>query len=335
MKELKAPWINWHSPDAAISPKVLPPAFRKHPWFVQLEGGGALTCEFEVARPNITRWTKARFERLLPGGEGTIERPRRIMEQILATPTVNMTSTFTEGTRVASAATISLPQTFFVDESLSNPMIGLDPPPEFPVAGKLYAQTLKTFKVRWTDGGNFTRPGDTHFAFCVPERAFEDIEVLRRAIKTGLIGERLAASLLMVDFANPVYSQRRAKLLDHVPATAEVADGKSMFGRELVKNILAAAETSPPDSPEREFAGRWNAGAGWKGAFNKTLASYYAAARRALKTQAGIDGVFRVAESRRNRMRTETPLVASPLLFAKSNVPKSARASLRPDGTVA
>jgi hypothetical protein len=248
---------------------------------------------------------------------------------------VNVTSTFAEGTQVASAPSIDLPPTFFVDESLSNPMIGLDPPPAFPVPGKLYAQTLKTFKVRWTDDNKFTRPGDTHFAFCIPERAFEDIEVLRRAIKTGLIGERLAASLLMVDFANPLYSPRREKLLDHVPAVADVADGKSAFGRELAANILAAADASPPDSPEREFAKRWAAGAGWKGAFNKTLASYYAVARKALKTQAGVDGVFRVAESRRNRMRTETPLVESPLLFATSNVPKSARASLRPDGTVA
>jgi len=334
MKELKAPWINWDSPDASISPKVLPAAFRDHPWFRQRESGGALTCELEVARPSITRWTKARFEQLLPGGNGTIERPRRIMEQILGTPTVNLVSSFTEGTQVARAESVDLPATFFVDEALSNPMIGLEGPPGFAVPGKVYAQALKTFKVRWTDGGNFTRPGDTHFAFVVPERAFEDIEVLRRALKTGLIGERFAASLLMVDFPNPVYSARRAKLLDHVPAKAIVEAGKSTFGQEMAKNILAAAEASPANSPEREFAERWGAGAGWKAAFNKTLAGYYRALGRTLKAQGGFDRIFRVAESRRNRMRAETPLVESPLLFATTNVARSARASLRPDGTV-
>ena len=53
----------------------------------------------------------------------------------------------------------------------------------------------------------FDRPGDTHFAFLIPERAFEDQEVLRAAMRIGLVSPRLAASLLMTDFANHLHNR--------------------------------------------------------------------------------------------------------------------------------
>lgn len=334
MKELRAPWINWHSPDA----NVMPTAFadddprRTHPWFTQKEPQGALVCETAVARPSISRWVKARFDALSSAG-AALEDPARIMQQILDTPTINLITSHTESERATSAASFDLPQTFFVDSEALTEVLGLPAPPNFTASGGVYASALQTFAVKLADNQGFERVGDTHFAFLVPERAFEDEEVLRAAMRIGLVSERLAASLLMTDFPNPVFSERRAGLLKHVPARAQVSGGQSSFSTDFANAILAAAEGSPDGSPEREFAERWNVGESFKAAFDALLGSYYAAVTARLATQDGFNDYFQLAESRRQMVR-QMPIFESPLLFAETNIPVARRA-MRADGTVA
>jgi hypothetical protein len=334
MKELRAPWINWHSPDA----NILPTAFagddrrRNHPWFTQKEPQGALVCEAAVARPSISRWVKARFDGLTAGG-GAIEHPVRIMQQILDTPTANLITSHTESEHATSAKSVDLPQTFFVDSEALTEILGLRAPPNFTVAGSVYAAALQTFAVKLTDNQGFERRGDTHFAFVVPERAFEDQEVLRAAMRVGLVSERLAASLLMTDFSNPIFSERRTSLLKHVPANAQLSAGPSSFSGDFADAILAAAQGSPDGSPEREFAERWNVRESFKDAFNALLGAYYSAVTARLATQEGFNDYFQLAESRRQKIR-EMPIFESPLLFAETNIPLAGRA-MRPDGTVA
>src|SRR6266545_105656 len=78
MKELKTPWINWHSPAANIPDTAFAAndPRRTHDWFKNKEPGGGLTFEFEAARPAMTRWAKARFAKLRKGG-GTVARHRQ------------------------------------------------------------------------------------------------------------------------------------------------------------------------------------------------------------------------------------------------------------------
>jgi hypothetical protein len=330
MKELRAPWINWHSPDANIFPTVFKAndPRRKHPWFTNKEPQGALVCENSVARPAMKRWAAARFKQAV-GQDGTVAEPRGIMQQILETPTVNLISSHTSSQHAVSAESVDLPQTFFIDSEALTEVLGLTAPPEFSVSGSVYAQSLQTFDVRLDDEAGFTRPGDTHFAFVVPERANEDQEVLRHAIEVGLVTERLAACLLMTDFPNPIFSDRRAALLSHVPEPATLGD----FSQRTADAILAAANGTPPDSPEHEFAERWDAGEGWKDAFDALLADYYSAVTTRLRSQDGFDGYFGLAESRRDRVR-ELPIFESRLLFAHTNLQK-AKLVMRADGSVA
>ena len=72
----------------------------------------------------------------------------------------------------------------------------------------MYQACLSQFDVRVSDGEH-TFAGDTHFVFVVPEPAFEDVLVLETLIALGILSDRLAAALLMVDFTNPVFSPRR------------------------------------------------------------------------------------------------------------------------------
>jgi hypothetical protein len=332
MKELKLPWINWDSPSARIFATAFDPndERRTHPWFTEKEPGGAYTLELAVAKPAMARWAKVRFDALV-ANDGTIDRPARIMEQVLDTPTANLFSSVRESESADPSGTVDLPQTFFVDaDGLTG--IGLNGPPEFTVKRDVYAASLSRFDVKLTDGDGFVREGDTHFAFVIPERAFEDQVVLREAIRIGLISERLAASLLMTDFPNPVFSARRAELLAHVPASATVTGGESSFSEEMADAILAAAESSPGGSPEREFSERWNVGENFVGPFNELLGTYYLAVTDRLRTQEGFDDYFQLAESRRQRIR-DMPIFENRLLFARTNISPVPRA-MRPDGSV-
>jgi len=329
MKELRAPWINWDSPDAHIDPAVLPERLREHEWFDKRERQGALACERAVARPAIERWTRARFDGIAAAGR--VDDPARIMRQVLDSPAVNLVSSF-KRPEVDDGEPIDLPATFFVDlEGLGEVVEIPVPTPAFSVARTTYAACLARFAVRVTDGAEFEQAGDTFFAFVVPERAFEDSEALRHAIRIGLLTQRLAACLLMTDFPNPVFSTRRAGLLDHVPpGPATLADGA--FSDQLAGAILSAADEQADDSPAVEFKRLWEVGEDFEDAFAAQLGAYHAAVQGRLDSPSDFDAVYALAESRRARVR-EMPIAEFPLLFSVSTITATPRA-MRADGSV-
>lgn len=334
MKELRAPWLHWDSPDAPVTPDIFSEddPLRDHPWFEDREPMGALTCETAVARPAIQRWTDARFDALL--ADQPIQRPQRIMQQVLTTPTVNLITSHTESRLAVDKNVVDLPPTFFVDSQTLAGTLGLQAPPAFKVSGDIYASSLETFEFRLSDGEGFERPGDTHFAFPVPERAFEDQAVIAKAIKVGLLTERFAACLLMTDFPNPVFSPRRAELMDHVPPTAVIEDGESSFSQDMSDAILAAAGSAGPESPEVEFAQRWETGDDWRDELSRLLNAYYEAVAERLQTQDGFDDYCRLAESRRHHVR-RLPIFESQLLFPQTNIDGTIGRSTQSDATVA
>lgn len=342
MKELRSPWINWHSPAANILDSAFPEGhpLRGNGWVdrAQEEPQGAIVAE-RLIRQAIDRWTGARFARIAANG-GVVEAPERILRQILDSRAVNLISSHTEGGIVGAETTVDLPQTFFVDsEGLSVEQLGLAVPESaFMVPGVMYAASMETFETTLTDREGFSRPGDTHFAFVVPERAAEDQAVLRAAIDAGLLTDRFAACLLMTDFPNPVFSARRASLLRHVPTSATITNGASDFSQQMADAIVAAANDEP-NSAEREFSERWQVGDGWRDTFNALLTQYYAAIAERLSEQDGLDDMIRLAESRRdhvrgNDQRPRMPIAESPLLFARTNVAPGERV-MRPNATIA
>ncbi|HYP23175.1 MAG TPA: hypothetical protein VEV43_06355 [Actinomycetota bacterium] len=329
MKELRLPWVHWHSFEVDIFEDAFPKgdSRRKHPWFTQKLG--AEICETAVVMPSITRWTEARLNQVV-AANGTVTDPARVVEQIVTTPTVNLASSSRES---KGAGPLDLPPGFFVDfDGLSR--IGLPGPPGFSVSRAIYAKSLKTFDFRLDDGDGFVQPGDTHFAFVVPERAFEDTETLAQAVDRGLITRRLAAALLMVDFPNPVFSARRASLLKHAPKTATIKSGKSTYSDDMANAIIAAAAATPANSPEKEFVDRWNKAATLPGPLGDELEAYYDAIAKKLKTQAGFDDFVRLAESQRKRVRDQTRLVESLLLFPTTDVDDDERRAMKRDATV-
>lgn len=331
MKELRLPWINWDSPKArAVLSIFAEENLLDHPWVQDLAPGGAYTLEEDVAVPSIQRWTKARLGALVAGQAE--ETPRRILEQLLTTATVNLASSNTSSAAAVTGSVdrVDLPDTFFVDSEALSGVLGLAALSRPFVSAAIYAQSLQRFGVTLTDDNQFSRPGDTHFAFVVPERAIEDTETLREALDLGIISRRLAACLLMVDFVNPVFSERRAQLLQHVPDTL------SAPGADLSQEIADAIRNSPAAqdaaTPEHEFAQRWDVGDAFEAPFNSILQPYYDLVAQQLTTESGFNSYMELAESRRDRVRS-MPITESAMLFARTTIPSATR-RMRTDGTV-
>jgi len=334
VKELKAPWIHWHSVSASVPPEVFPPGdpARQDPLLTRKSGAELL--EAAVVRPGIERWTDSRLARRTKA-DGTAEHVPELLLQLLDTTTINIVSSPQLSRTVGPDDRLALPVTFFVDSDTLAESLGLPAPPMFSAPGQSYLDALEHFEVALVSG-RFRQDGDTHFAFAVPERAFEDVAVVRKCLDIGLITDRFVACALMVDFANPVFSTVRPRLLRYVPDTATLTDSSSDLSEQIVAAVEQAATNTPGGSPEREFLASWQLGDGWRGEFGRRLEAYYTAVQQRLDDPDGFEAIFRLAESRRQRVRRMELSEGRSLLFARTNIDRAARPLvMRPDATVA
>jgi hypothetical protein len=301
MKELKAPWLHWHSMSAGIRDEVLAPddPFRNHRFWRAKESAHLL--EMDIIRPGIRRWNDARLNRCTANGRLT--RLPEFMRQVLETSTINIASTAARSATVAPTQDIRLPMGFFLDEVLVNEL-ALDPGISVvpTITGDAYLHCLAKYSVFISDG-TWRADGDTHFAFPVPEASFEDTIVLASLIARGVISEKFAAALLMVDFPNPIFSPRRKALMAYVPQSAS-AGGNNDFETLFVRAIERAQSAPSDRSPEAEFLANWALlSGGWRAAFETRLAAYFSALAPALETAAGFEPLFELADSRRREFR--------------------------------
>jgi len=321
MKELRFPWVHWNSFAATIRADVVSPDTASNPWFIG--AGGAEALETAVMA-SIQRWAAARLDAGL--------NIRDVVAPFLRPTTVNLVSSKTESGGILSGAVadFDVPHAFFVDSETLHGVLGLPAPDPsaFRIPSGSYRAVLERHEVALRANGT-TVPSDTHFAFVVPERAFEDITMVRLAIDRGLVTKRLAACLLMVDFPNPVFSDRRAALLRHVPDAA----ASPQLSDTVADAILASPASQEAGSAEGEFRELWESGDdGWRQACANRLTAY----SNGLAAELGnpnLDHLFALAEQRRDRVR-EMPIHESPLLFATPNKPPPAAVSAHPDGTI-
>jgi hypothetical protein len=318
MKELKQPWVNWHSQAAQILDTALAPDDPLQNDPIWTKKSPAEDFERQVARPGIQRWNNARFARSIQ--DGVLKQPAEFMRQVLGTTTVNLTSSPTSNAGLAAAASVPLPLTFFLNSEALLDLIDLEPAIQpLSVSSAIYQIMLQRYDVALTDG-NFRFPGDTNFVFVVPEPAFEDIVVLDRLLQLKILSPKLAASLLMVDFSNSVFSPRRAALLSHVPDSASVHN-PSDFQNRLVGNIRNAATRG---SPEAEFLANWNLDDNvWKKTFEQRIEQFFQALTPRLADADSFAPIFELAESRRRQFR-KRPLAEFRLTTPITNIPEDA-----------
>lgn len=316
MKELKAPWIHWHSVDATVPPEILAPDDPARDDLLFTSRSGAELFEKSVVRPGIRRWTDARLSRTTDA-DGTVRQIPFLLRQLFETTSVNLVSSFTQSSRIDAGSQVDLPKTFFYDADSLTDTLQLVAPPALNVSGAHYMAARDALQTALV-AGDFVQPGDTHFAFLVPERAAEDVDVVSKLLELELLNERFVACVLMIDFPNPVFSARRARLSQYAPTTGRAGT--------LVDELVAAIRTGAgqdPGGPEDEFLEHWALEDGWRSEFDRRLTNYFEALVKRLATEDGFAEIARLAESRRRRVRELELSEGRPLLFATTNISTS------------
>jgi len=320
MKELKRPWVHWHSQAAQIPDSVLAPGdpFAAEPLWTKRSQAD----EFEraIARPGIQRWTAQRIARRTQGA--VLTALPEFMRQVLGTSTVNLVASPTSFPALAAASRIQLPLTFFVNTDALIDVLDLDPGLAIPsIAAAVYRAALKRFDVAITDG-QFRFDGDTHFLFVVPEPAYEDVLILQRLVEIGVLSRKLAACLLMVDFSNPVFSRRRASLMRHVPGEAQVG-AAAAFDDIFITAVRAAIDAGTAGPAEAELLANWETPDPWPPVFEARIRAFMNAVTATIDEADRFARIFELAESRRREFR-KRPLAEFRLTTPVTSIPEDA-----------
>ncbi|MFC5664928.1 hypothetical protein ACFP3U_18300 [Kitasatospora misakiensis] len=294
MKELAQPWSNWQSQVATIDLPADSPV-RTDPLFAQVVGAEILEL---TVRALVARWTTARLAAVTR--TGTVDRPDHLLRQLFTTTSVNLSSSAVQSTAVTAASQdFPLPVGFWLNGDALINDLALPVTASVPLApAAAYVAALTRFGFRLQEeASGFRRPGDTFFAFVVPEAAFEDNDVVRQMVGSGLLPAKFAACALMVDFTNPVFSADRARLMAYVPTVPTPAAG---LAEQIAQAITKAAGTLPSTSPEARFAADWALpDADWPQAFADRIDTYLGRVSARIGTPAGFEEYVRLAESRR------------------------------------
>jgi hypothetical protein len=332
MKELKQPWLHWQSMNATILVGPDDP-LRREPLYHSLSGAEDLEL---TVRAGVSRWTAARLKHAVTP-EQQVSDLDRLLRQLCTTTTVNLASSVTASSTVANnpAKPLSLPLGFWLNVDLLLNDLGIPArfvPPGVP--GQLYLDSLARYDFALVEG-EFRQSGDTFFAFVVPEAAFEDIELVNQMVRRGFISAHFAASVLMVDFPNPVFSAARATLLAYVPTTATMDPAGGGVSQQVAEAIVQAAGNLPAESPEAQFAENWQlAETQWRDVFAARIQNYMTAVTLRIGTTGGFDDYVRLAESRRREFKPRL-LNEFTLTLPVTNIPPDAPLlQMNLDGTI-
>jgi hypothetical protein len=332
LKELKQPWINWQSMNATIVVARDDP-LRENPLYKSLSGAEDLEL---TVRVSVGRWTAARLKHVVTP-DGRISDLDRLLRQLCTSTTVNLASSVTASRNVARVASesLTLPLGFWLNVDSLLDDLGIPAqfaPPSVP--NQLYLDSLVRYDFALVEG-EFRQPGDTFFAFVVPEAAFEDIEVVNQMVRRNMITAHFAASVLMVDFPNPVYSPARAALLTYVPTVAVLDPAGGGVSQQIADAIAQAADGLPADSPEAQFMDNWRlSDSDWRNIFAARIQRYLGAVNDRVSTTEGFDDYVRLAESRRRefkRMRLNEFALTLPVTNIAPDAPLL---QMNQDGTI-
>ncbi|NJM79420.1 MAG: hypothetical protein HC854_07070 [Flavobacterium sp.] len=216
MKELKLPWVHWHSMTASINDDVLSPDDELRQDNLWINKSGGQDFEIQIVKPAIVKWNKSRLDNLIDS-DGSLNRCNEFFRQIVTTTTINIVTTKEESKSIVNDSRVRIPETFFFNKDVLLDVIELEPsisPIHF--KGEHYLESLNDFNFHIGDS-SFEFKGDTHFAFLVPEPSFEDVNLISILIQKGIVSRKFIASLLMIDFINPIYSTKRNDLFKYFP----------------------------------------------------------------------------------------------------------------------
>lgn len=312
MKELKFPWSHWSSSEAPIPAENCPPDV-VNDFFNDKDDAQRL--QVEVVQPGIKRWTDVRIARQIDSSgvvTGQLGGARSLLRNILTTTTFNLVSSPQKSRADPSQPNpgpISLPLTFFVNSGpiqlLMGIMGGSFPQVSnlFKVPFDIYSEAVKNLGIHLTGdlttGGTVDIPGETDFAFLVPEPAFEDVYLINSLASKKLFSSRFLLCCLLTDFPNPIYSPARMKLMDYVPKDVAQGTTTAQLENTIIGNIMTGASGGDPAA--QEFVGWWEKEREQPlvQAAADAIQTFLTGASAKLATLDGVQDVLRLADFRR------------------------------------
>lgn len=324
MKELKIPWPHWHSMNATINSNIFSPTdpFVKSRFFRPESGlvQQAQDLETSFIRPLIHLWNSSRIANATKDHQ--LQKLDQFLRQVIETTNVNLTSSLKAFQSIQNDTVVILPFTFFINSD-ALAVTGIHSTVRsISVIGKIYLESLKFFNFSLETEG-LSIPGDTHFAFIVPEPAAEDVDLLKKLVQKEIMSARLAACLLMIDFTRPIFSSFRSALKPYIPTEVIIGDHGKDLDNRFVANVVASNKHTTLGTPENEFMTNWNLGENqWLSEFSKRIDQYLSTVADNIKTQEGYNGIVRRAEEVRSQFKS-LPLYEFPLTFATATASPS------------
>ena len=282
MKELAFPWNNWKS-------SKFPATYMTQDWPVgssprlrALAGAQELETLFIVGA--ITQFNTRRLNQGLlrrddngnvdidGQGNATIVAGQRLLNHLFVTTEVNLISSrrlsgmhpLAPNEPGRPGSPVSIPNTFFLNANFiaggtnGYQGLGIRAAREFSniasVQPEEYKRLVEQSGLRL--GG---RPGDTNFAWFVPEPSHVDNSMVDRLMQRGVVTPAFVAAVLVIDLERPIFSNARASLLEFVPERfpfRPATGGTSAPHPDpLTQLVIARIEaTNPaPGSPAHEF----------------------------------------------------------------------------------
>ena len=314
MKELIPPWNNWSSPDGSISAGNIPTAVAQDPLYAALSGADVLQTNFQGLQSHYTQGFVASSIM-----NGTISNVPALLNRLINTTTINFQSSLS---KPFDATAIQVPSDFFIFHSaLTMPQINLAfTMPELKITRSMHDAFVSEHKFALQQvgaGGSelvYQQPGTTFFAFFVPAPSFEDMVAIRELINHNVIDANFAASVLLVDFPNPVFSTQRSSLMKYAQQiqTAQVLVSGSAnpngVPAQFIALVTAAARGQAPCNPatlasctpEQQFL-NFARQADWQQRAMDQINPYLNAISQRIGTSTGADDYMTMSVSRQSQ----------------------------------
>ena len=278
MREIETPWNNWQSQRVIISSDSVPKAVANESYFVLRRGAEIFEGVVRGSVQHYYRDWLAEHSRI-EGNTTYLSDVDEMLRHLTTTTTINFKSSEVQSNgKDTSPANLDItgipPQDTFLSDTLLQNVLGIDYTSlSVTLPRKEYDAYLKkhNFKLVGTKGffhtseKAFEYPGSNYFAYFVPQVPSEDIFVTQLLLQSKVVTNKFVAALLMVDYKNPLFSEKRASLQKYAKkmTTGTLANGASSIPKDFVTKIketgAKACNTSNFDtcSAEEQFLYTW------------------------------------------------------------------------------
>lgn len=320
MKELAFPWNNWQSQRATISSQVVPIAVTNEPMFQNLTGAENLEQVIRGGFQNYyTNWLRKRYQK--QGSTVQLSDTNQMLAHVISNTTINFASTNIQSngsqTSPPNSDISGIPNDFFFWDSILSTTLGLQYQiPTITFKRNDYENYLKAnnFKLVQDEFPGYEQNGSTYFAFFVPVPSAEDTLMVRQLRQQKILSDKFVAALLMVDFKNPVFSEKRTSLQQYADqiTTGNITNGVSDVPDKFVALVKTAADKQPAcdsnklDSctAEQQFLQTWNLPDDqWKATVQQQIQNYLNTIAQ-LSPDEQLDRLMKLSVQRRNKFKS-------------------------------